>query len=115
MLLDYLTPHFTVEFHGGHKPLTPEMQLLIFIQYISNMDCMREVGMLYGIAKSTVLHVVHHISSTMTRNLTDQVSSKLVLCFCGGDGCVCHGGEMFNTSFCDKLQEVNQQGVGSLS
>ncbi|KAK7092834.1 hypothetical protein V1264_008521 [Littorina saxatilis] len=73
MLLDYLTPHFTVEFHGGHKPLTPEMQLLIFIQYISNMDCMREVGMLYGIAKSTVLHVVHHISSTMTRNLTDQI------------------------------------------
>ncbi|XP_070175981.1 uncharacterized protein [Littorina saxatilis] len=87
MLLDYLTPHFTEEFHGGHKPLTPEMQLLIFIQYISNMDCMREVGMLYGIAKSTVLHVVHHISSTMTRNLTDQVSSKLVLCFCGGDSC----------------------------
>ena len=65
MLQERITPALTPFLMPGRPALKAEKQLLVFLSYLSNTNCIREIANLYNLSLSTVHDVLLRVAKAI--------------------------------------------------
>ncbi|XP_021340220.1 putative nuclease HARBI1 [Mizuhopecten yessoensis] len=74
ILLNEVVPHIeSTDRPCGRDPLKPNHKLLIFLWYMANQDCMREISRLFNVSKSSVFSCVREVSFALCNEMQKYI------------------------------------------